>query len=131
MKNYYSVLGLIDGADRQKIQKTYRKLALKWHPDKNPKNRDMAELKFKDITEAYHHIIKYNFKETNLQNSKLEFNLNTMYCFSTCSEMLSFLCIILGEKYNTVYTFSDSTRNNLIVGMEILVRTVERMIKKP
>jgi curved DNA-binding protein CbpA len=31
----------------------YRRLALKWHPDKNPQNKDEAEKKFKQIAEAY------------------------------------------------------------------------------
>lgn len=31
----------------------YRKLALKWHPDKNPDNKDEAERKFKELAEAY------------------------------------------------------------------------------
>lgn len=32
---------------------SYRKLALKWHPDKNPDNKDEAEKKFKELSEAY------------------------------------------------------------------------------
>ena len=35
------------------IKKAYRKLALKWHPDKNPRNKEQAEEKFKAIAEAY------------------------------------------------------------------------------
>lgn len=31
----------------------YRKLALRWHPDKNPDNKEEAEMKFKEISEAY------------------------------------------------------------------------------
>merc|ERR1712228_910614 len=37
----------------QQIKKSFRKLALKWHPDKNPDNKDIAEQKFKQIGEAY------------------------------------------------------------------------------
>lgn len=52
MKNYYSVLGLEKGASEEEIKKTYRKLAMQYHPDKNPNDKN-AETKFKEITEAY------------------------------------------------------------------------------
>jgi curved DNA-binding protein CbpA len=51
MKNYYEVLGLSDDADEKQIKKAYRKLALKYHPDRN-KDADAAE-KFREINEAY------------------------------------------------------------------------------
>ena len=50
-KDYYDVLGVNKDADKREIKKAYRKLALKFHPDKNPSKE--AEEKFKEISEAY------------------------------------------------------------------------------
>ena len=51
---YYNTLGLTPGeSDESKIKKAYRKLALKWHPDKNQDNKEEAEKMFKDISVAY------------------------------------------------------------------------------
>ena len=51
--DYYKILGIKKDASDGEIKKAYRKLALKWHPDKNPNNREEAEEKFKKINEAY------------------------------------------------------------------------------
>ena len=51
-KDLYKILGLDRGADSSQIKKAYRKLAMKYHPDKNPDDTE-AEKKFKDIAEAY------------------------------------------------------------------------------
>lgn len=51
-KNYYKILGLSRTATKQEIKKAYRKLAMEWHPDKNLDNKEEAELKFQDISEA-------------------------------------------------------------------------------
>ena len=51
-RDYYEVLGIARGADASEIKKAYRKLALKYHPDKNPDNTE-AEAKFKEAAEAY------------------------------------------------------------------------------
>lgn len=51
-KDYYKILGVDKKASQDDIKKAYRKLALKYHPDKNPDNKS-AEEKFKDIGEAY------------------------------------------------------------------------------
>jgi curved DNA-binding protein len=50
-KDYYKILGLEKSATQDEIKKAYRKLAMKYHPDKNPGNK-FAEEKFKEITEA-------------------------------------------------------------------------------
>ncbi|WP_419726565.1 molecular chaperone DnaJ [Terrisporobacter petrolearius] len=51
-RDYYDVLGVGKSADATEIKKAYRKLAMKYHPDKNPGDKE-AEEKFKEINEAY------------------------------------------------------------------------------
>jgi curved DNA-binding protein len=51
--DYYKALGVDKGASLEDIKKAYRKLALKYHPDRNPTDKKRAEEKFKDISEAY------------------------------------------------------------------------------
>lgn len=51
--NYYDVLGLPRNSSDEDIKKAYRKLAMKWHPDKNRDNAEEAARKFQDIGEAY------------------------------------------------------------------------------
>jgi curved DNA-binding protein len=51
-KDYYSILGLTKTASEDEIKKAFRKLAVKYHPDKNPGNKE-AEEKFKELNEAY------------------------------------------------------------------------------
>jgi len=51
-RDYYDILGLAKGASADEIKKTYRKLAMQFHPDRNPGNKE-AEAKFKEATEAY------------------------------------------------------------------------------
>eukprot|EP00442_Polarella_glacialis_P048305 CAMPEP_0115106430 /NCGR_PEP_ID=MMETSP0227-20121206/36653_1 /TAXON_ID=89957 /ORGANISM="Polarella glacialis, Strain CCMP 1383" /LENGTH=363 /DNA_ID=CAMNT_0002504031 /DNA_START=123 /DNA_END=1214 /DNA_ORIENTATION=- len=51
--DYYKVLGVDRSSTDPEIAKAYKKLALKYHPDKNPDNKEKAEENFKTITEAY------------------------------------------------------------------------------
>ena len=69
MKNYYQILNIPENASKEEIKKAYHKLALKFHPDKNP-SEDATE-KFKEISEAYDML--YNDK-------KQDVPLNFQHC---------------------------------------------------
>ena len=51
-RDYYEVLGVNKSSSESEIKKAYRKMAIKYHPDKNPNNKE-AEAKFKEAAEAY------------------------------------------------------------------------------
>ena len=52
-KDYYKILGVPRNASEQDIKKAYRKLAMQYHPDRNPGKEEWANEKFKEINEAY------------------------------------------------------------------------------
>lgn len=85
--DYFEILGIKPGASEKEIKTAFRKMAMKWHPDKNPNNEAAAE-KFRKINEAYEFLMKnpnykpygYNQnssnKKTKANNSKKS-NTNT------------------------------------------------------
>ncbi|KAH0460348.1 hypothetical protein IEQ34_011011 [Dendrobium chrysotoxum] len=59
--DYYDILNVKKNATDSELKKCYRKLAMKWHPDKNPTNKKESEAKFKQISEAYEASCLYFF----------------------------------------------------------------------
>jgi molecular chaperone DnaJ len=51
-QDFYEILGVVRSADADELKRSYRKLAMQWHPDRNPGDKS-AEQRFKDISEAY------------------------------------------------------------------------------
>ena len=56
-RDYYDVLGVGRDASLEELKKAYKKLALKYHPDRNP-NDKASEEKFKEVNEAYKDLLK-------------------------------------------------------------------------
>jgi molecular chaperone DnaJ len=52
-RDYYDVLGVGRNASEQEIKSAYRRMALQYHPDRNPDNKEESEEKFKEVTKAY------------------------------------------------------------------------------
>ena len=66
-EDYYKILGVQKSASASEIKKAYRKMAIKYHPDKNPGNKS-AEEKFKQAAEAYD-VLSNPEKNLNMINS--------------------------------------------------------------
>ncbi|KAF8606599.1 DnaJ-domain-containing protein [Ceratobasidium sp. AG-I] len=62
-KDYYGLLGVSKSATEDEIKKGYKKMALKWHPDRNKDNTELASKKFKEISEAFEVLSDKNKRE--------------------------------------------------------------------
>ena len=71
-KDYYEILGVKKDSTSEEIKKSYRNLALKYHPDRNPDNKE-SENKFKEISEAYE-ILSDEDKRQNYDRGGIGFN---------------------------------------------------------
>ena len=77
MDKYYKILGLENDTDIDIVKKTYRKLAVKYHPDKN--NSPEAIDKFKEITNAYQKILNPDSLEDEFDQSDIDNLVNNLF----------------------------------------------------
>ena len=83
-KDYYDILGISKNSSKDEIKKAYKKLALKYHPDRNTNNKEEATIKFQEVSKAYKILdyanrYKLNANKRKLDNSgSLDKNLNSV-----------------------------------------------------
>ena len=82
--DYYKSLELTPSCTAADIKKSYRKLAMKWHPDKNPNNKAAAVEKFKEIAEAYDTLSKPDKRQLydqirESQNNNQQYQFGSQY----------------------------------------------------
>lgn len=81
--DYYKILQVDKNANDEDLKKAYRKLAMKWHPDKNPDNKKEAESKFKKISEAYEvgFLLFFTFRNLALKTLSVHSSGSFFMCF--------------------------------------------------
>jgi len=87
-KKYYQILEVSKTVTSKDIKNAYRKLVLKWHPDKNPNNKEEAEKKFKEIGEAYGVLSNEELRKR-YDAGETSFSENYNDIFSECEEVIN------------------------------------------
>eukprot|EP01018_Ginkgo_biloba_P032686 Gb_01704 [translate_table: standard] len=86
--DYYNILKVGKTATDDDLKKAYRKLAMKWHPDKNPNNKKEAEAKFKEISEAYELITGNVSDQINLAPCYLGLTVSGLHLLMTVARSM-------------------------------------------
>ena len=71
MTDYYKILGVSEDADAKEIKAKYRKLAMKYHPDRNPDDKNAEEM-FKTVSEAYEILGDENKKKNMMRKGRIK-----------------------------------------------------------
>lgn len=111
MKNYYEILEVNESASEETINKVYKFLAKKYHPDTNPDNKEFAEAKFKEISEAYE-ILSNSKKRASYDAELKEYKASqTPSVNYEDYENLKNYCIELENKINYLQQYSSNLKN--------------------
>tara|TARA_Y100000389_G_C17034959_1_gene305281 strand:- start:74 stop:511 length:438 start_codon:yes stop_codon:yes gene_type:complete len=129
MKNYYSILDIDKNANKEEIKNAYKKLALKYHPDKNKDNKDIAEEKFKEISEAYE-VLSDDQKKYNYDNGQniIIHNHNPFDIFENIFKNHHTHININLSNLNSNSNFSSTNTSTQIIGNKKITR-IEKTIQ--
>ncbi|WP_185863317.1 DnaJ C-terminal domain-containing protein [Blattabacterium cuenoti] len=124
-KDYYEVLGVSREAPPEEIKKAYRKLAIKYHPDKNLDNKKKAEEKFKEAAEAYEVLSnpekrqRYDkFGHSGIKGTGSSSGMNMEDIFANFGDIFA---DAFGEGFSS-FGFGRSTRHKTIKGSDLRIR---------
>ncbi len=132
MKDYYNILGVNKSSNKEEIKTAYKKLALKYHPDKNIDNKEEAENKFKEISEAYE-ILSDDEKKNNYDNGQniIIHNHNPFDIFENIFKQHHHsFNIDISNFHNMNSNFSSVNTSTRIVGNKKITR-IEKTVQTP
>ena len=125
--NYYKELNIKDNASLEEIRSAYKKLALKWHPDRNKNNQEEAEHKFKIISEAYQ-ILTDKDKHKNINDISKEYTFKTPNdIFQTFFQNIPLEYIEIANTF--IYQFVNSPECDLTFKILINMPNKDSIIK--
>ncbi|WGH27677.1 MAG: DnaJ domain-containing protein [Candidatus Shikimatogenerans bostrichidophilus] len=139
MKNYYEILGITKDSSLNDIKKAYRKLAIKYHPDKNPNNK-IAEEKFKEAAEAYSVLSDPNKRKKYDQfGNNNEFNKDFYSSNSNMDDIFSNFGDIFNDDFDNFTEFNINTKSkrkkkrkgsNLRIKIKLTLEEIYKGIEK-
>ncbi len=127
-KDYYEVLGVSRNASSEEIKRAYRKLAIKYHPDKNLDNKKEAEEKFKEAAEAYEILSdsekrqRYDkFGHSGVRGSSSPGGASGMNMEDIFTNFGDIFSDAFGEGFSS-FGFGRTTRSRTIKGSDLRIR---------